>query len=249
MSIKTSLTLFTAVLALGAGSATAGGVIAPVVEVAPIEVAPVSVAGAWQGAYAGGSLGYIFGADDVVGLVPLSGGEPIEGRRAFNLGDLDVSGATAGVHVGYRWQRDRWVFGPELGVEVGSVDADVSSTYEGTDFSLDAEMQNIVTLVMKTGYSVDPQTLVYGTFGVARGNFDYTASTLAGSQTDSITATGVAAGLGVERAMNDRMSVFAEYQYRDLGNEQISFEDGADTLETATSTAHSSIKLGANFKF
>ncbi|TGN68371.1 hypothetical protein E4L95_01445 [Paracoccus liaowanqingii] len=59
----------------------------------------------------------------------------------------------------------------------------------------------------------------------------------------------MAAGLGVERAMNDRVSVFAEYQYRDLGNEQISYEDGAETLESATSTAHSSIKLGANFKF
>ncbi|TGN68370.1 hypothetical protein E4L95_01440 [Paracoccus liaowanqingii] len=181
MSIRTTLSVCTAALALGAGSALAGGVIAPVVEVAPIEVAPVSVAGAWQGAYVGGSLGYIFGADDVVGIVPTLDGVPIEGRRALNLGDLDVSGATAAVHVGYRWQRDRWVFGPELGVEVGSVDADLASSFEGGDFELEAEMQNIVTLVMKTGYSVDPQTLVYGTFGVARGNFDYTATTLTDS--------------------------------------------------------------------
>ncbi|CAM3225903.1 outer membrane protein [Paracoccus nototheniae] len=248
MSVKSFLSACTAAVALTSGTAMAGGVIAPVIDVAPIEVTQVPVAGAWQGAYAGGSLGYIFGAEDQVGLAPFIGG--VAGPRGTGLGDLDISGATAGVHVGYRWQRDRWVFGPELGVEVGSVDANISNTFAGVPFDMEADMQNIVTLVMKTGYAVDPQTLVYGTFGIARGDFDYELSTPAGSFKDSFTTTGVAAGLGVERMVRDNLSVFAEYQYRDLGNETVTFDVApGTTIDSGASTAHSTIKVGANFQF
>jgi len=248
MSLKSYLSACTAAVVLTSGSAMAGGVIAPVIDVAPVEVAPVSVAGAWQGAYAGGSLGYIFGAEDQVGLAAIQDGTEI--GRAEGLGDLDISGATAGVHVGYRWQRGSWVFGPELGVEVGSVDASISNEVGGEAFDLDSDMQNIVTLVMKTGYAVDPQTLVYGTFGIARGDFDYELTTGGETYSEGFTTTGVAAGLGVERMVNERVSVFAEYQYRDLDNETVSFDvaPGA-TLDSGASTAHSSVKLGANFKF
>lgn len=233
---------------LAAGSAMAGGVIGPIVETAPIEIAPAPVIGAWEGAYAGGSLGYILGTEDELGLALLSGGEQVS--RDTNLGDLGLSGATLGLHGGYRWQRDRWVFGPELGAEFGSVDDEISFTLDGADASAKSEMNNVITLVMKTGYAVDPQTLVYGTFGIARGDFDYTLSVDGASNTQGFTATGVAAGLGAERMVNDRMSVFAEYQYRDFGNETVNFDAGAgDVRSTRASVSMSTIKIGANFKF
>lgn len=236
-------------LVLGSGAAFAGGIVSPVVDVAPVVVTPVAtIAPTWGGAYAGGSLGYIFDTDDQVGFSDVVDGED-EGLIG-GLGDVGISGATAGLQLGYRWQRGNWVFGPELGVEVGSVDADISNTFAGVPFDMEADMQNIVTLVMKTGYAVDPQTLVYGTFGVARGDFDYELSVAGETFTESFDTTGVAAGLGVERMVRDNLSVFAEYQYRDLGNETVSFDvaPGA-TVESGASTAHSTIKVGANFQF
>ncbi|MFN3279153.1 MAG: outer membrane protein [Paracoccus hibiscisoli] len=233
---------------LAAGTAMAGGVVGPVVEASPIQVAPAPVMGAWEGAYAGGSLGYILGTDDQLGLALLSDGEQVD--RATNLGDLGMSGATLGLHAGYRWQRDRWVFGPELGVEFGSVDEEISFTVDDFTGSAESKMNNVATLVMKTGYAVDPQTLVYGTFGIARGDFDYTLRGEEGSTTQGFTATGIAAGLGAERMINDRMSVFAEYQYRDFGNETVNFDAGeGDVLSTRASVSMSTIKIGANFKF
>lgn len=250
MNVKFLLAACTAsgAVAIGSSAAMAGGAIAPIVEVAPIEISPAPVAGAWEGAYAGGSLGYLFGTDDEIGLATIVGGSQV--ARSTNLGDVGVSGVTAGLHVGYRWQRDRWVFGPELGVEFGGVDEKVNGTFGGSPFELESEMKNVVTLVMKTGYSVDPQTLVYGTFGVARGSYDYTLTRGGNSTTEGFSATGVAAGLGFERMMSDTMSVFGEYQYRHLGNTDVDFSTGANSsLRSVASTSHSSIKVGVNFKF
>lgn len=237
--------LSSAALIVGAGTAMAGGVVGPVVEAAPIQVAPVM--GAWEGAYAGGSLGYILGTDDQLGLALIEDGEETE--RATNLGDLGVSGATLGLHAGYRWQRDRWVFGPELGVEFGSVDEKLTFTDGADTVSIESKMNHIVTLVMKTGYTVDPQTLVYGTFGIARGDFDYTIAFEGESETEGFTTTGVAAGLGVERMINDTTSIFAEYQYRDFGKKTVNFTDGTDALSTRPTMSMSTIKVGANFRF
>ncbi len=48
------------------------------------------------------------------------------------------------------------------GVEFGSVDEsiDIGDPLLGR---VESEMKNIATLVIKTGYAVNPQTLVYGT--------------------------------------------------------------------------------------
>ena len=72
---------------------------------------------------------------------------------------------------------------------------------------------------------VNEQTLVYGTFGIAHGDYDYSFAEDGFETTENFSTTGVAAGFGVERMMNENMSVFAEYQYRDFGNELVIFEE------------------------
>lgn len=222
----------------------AGGYIAPVTEVpviAPIvDVAPVSD---WAGAYVGGSLGYSFGGDDEVGLDFFTGGT-LTGRDT-GLGDLDLNGPTASVHAGYRWQRGAWVFGPELAIEGGSVDDSVEFSSGGTDYTAESSVNYIATLAMKTGYVVNPQTLVYGTAGLTYGDFSYDLNTAS----EDYTANGWAVGLGVERKLSDRMSVFAEYQYRDFGSTDVSFADGADSIVTVATPKHQNVKLGVNFRF
>lgn len=238
MHIKSILTASIASAALMSGAAVAGGFVAPAVDVEPVVVAPAMSAD-WAGAYAGGSLGYSFGGEDTVGFNATD-------DDGFGLGSVDVKGATAGVHAGYRWQRGNWVFGPELGIEGGSVDASDTVALVGEPIEIESSVNHIVTLVMKTGYTVNPQTLVYGTFGVARGDFDYSASIGGSTETVGYTSTGIAAGLGVERMFSPSTSVFAEYQYRDFGRQTVTF---ADELDTVATPAHSNVKLGVNFRF
>lgn len=235
-------------LLAGSGAAFAGGAIAPVVDVEPVvvEAAPL-VAGSWAGAYAGGSVGYSFGGDDQVGFTLLEDGD--EEGSVLGVGDLEVKGFTAGVHVGYRWQRGNWVFGPELGYEGGSVDDSATLDVDGVTLGAESTVNSILSLVMKTGYTVNPQTLVYGTFGAARGDFDFTLSEGDDSATTGYKASGVAAGMGVERSLGARTSVFAEYQYRDFGKETVEFSDEDTTLRTNATPKHSNVKVGMNFRF
>lgn len=232
--------------ALAATGASAGGYIAPVTEVdvvaAPLP-APVSD---WAGAYGGVSLGYSFAGDDEVGLEFYEGDDLVD--RQTDVGDVELSGPTADLHAGYRWQRNMWVFGPELAIEGGKID-DESDILGSDQASVESEVNYIATLAFKTGYLVNPQTMVYGTAGFVHGDFDYTLTGPDGSATEGFNADGYTLGLGVERKVNDRMSVFAEYQYRDFGRTDVTFSDGTDSVVTVATPKHQNIKLGVNFSF
>lgn len=244
-----SYTRFLVTCALGtvlaSSAALAGGYVAPVVApVAPVvEEVPVSD---WAGGYVGGSLGYSFAADDVVGLDVYQGGQLVQ--RNSDVGAVDVKGPTLGLHAGYRWQRDNWVFGPELWVEGGSVDATDTVSRPGA-FDVESAVNYIIGLQLKTGYVANPQTLVYGTVGAVYGDFDYTLSNAAGSQTVNYDASGYSLGLGVERKLRDNLSVFAEWQYRNFGKTDVEFGDVSDSLLTRATPEHHNIKLGVNFSF
>lgn len=245
-------TSFLAMCALGilsgASGALAGGYIAPVVD--PVVTAPVveaTPASDWAGGYAGGSIGYSFGGDDEIGLDRYVGDTRTE--RNTNLGQADIKGVTAGLHAGYRWQRDNWVFGPELWVEGGSVDGSDSFLLDGESAELESSLNYAVGLQFKTGYVVNPQTLVYGTAGAAYGDFDYELDRASGSETVSFEETGFTLGLGVERKLRDNLSVFAEWQYRNFGATDVEFEDGTGTLVSGATPEHHNVKLGVNFSF
>lgn len=217
-----------AVVAMG-GAANAGGYVEPIVEVTETVVAPIVTD--WAGAYVGGSIGYAFGADDEIGL-----------NESSALGQVDLDGFNAGLHVGYRWQRDSWVFGPELWLEGGKIDATDSVSFgEGTS-EVTSEVNHILGLQFKTGYVVNPQTLVYGTAGFVRGDFDYTLD----DDTQGYTANGYSLGLGAERKLRDNLSVFAEWQYRSFGRTDINFDGEVATRATPE---HHNLKLGVNFRF
>ncbi|MCF3974302.1 outer membrane protein [Paracoccus salsus] len=242
----------TIALFVASGSTLAGGYIAPTTE-SPL-IPPVAVpvpASDWAGAYLGGSIGYAFGSDDTVGYDFLEAGELV--GSVSDVAQVDVKGVNAGLHAGYRWQRNSWVFGPELWVEAGSIDATDSFSFdddgETITGTVESSVNYIVGLQMKTGYVVNPETLVYGTAGLVYGDFDYTTAGPDGSSTQGYDANGYSVGLGVERKLNARTSVFAEWQYRNFGKTDVSFPDGADSLVTRATPEHHNIKLGVNFAF
>ncbi|WP_312530799.1 outer membrane protein [Paracoccus sp. (in: a-proteobacteria)] len=237
VQILKSLILSAPLAAAAAFTANAGGYSAPVVEaaVAPvIEVAPA--AGDWQGGYAGVTLGYAFAGKDRVGVNEGGAG------GVTDLKKLDLSGANAGVRVGYRWQKDRWVFGPELGFEGGNVkDSFTDGGYEAS-----SKIKNVLALRMKTGYEVSPDMLVYGIAGVARAKVDYKVTGADIDVNDSFSRTGYVVGLGVEKKLTERMSLTGEYEYANFGKETL--EDAAGTVTKAT-PKYSNVKVGLNFRF
>lgn len=148
------------------------------------------------------------------------------------------------------------MFGPEIGYEGGSVkdetNADVIGTiYEDSNFKAESKIKSMVALRMKTGYTVTPDTLVYGIVGVGRADVDYemTQTPLDGSGsaslTDNYTKTGYILGLGVEKQINEKWSVTGEYEYANFGKESLQFGD----LTTEATAKYNNVKLGVNFRF
>ncbi len=237
-----------------AGAAHAGG------YVVPTDVENVVLSdrdddddddGRWQGMYAGSSVGYAFGGDDRYGISDQPGDDFSHDIDKFELG-----GANFGLRIGYRWQRGKFVFGPELGIEGGNINDDVSGlVYDANTGTGDHEskLKHAIALRMKTGYTVRDDVLVYGIAGVIRGKFNYNGSDVytganAGSDSYSVNynRTGYVVGLGVEKMINDRFSVTGEWEYANYGKEHLMIFDDVST--EATPDYHN-VKLGVNFKF
>ena len=214
-----------------ASAANAGGFIAPVTEVEPSVVA-APVAAAWQGAYVGGALGYAFGGDDDIG-------QEVGGRQIGDLGTAELGGLNLTLRAGYRWQRDRWVIGPELSYMMGDIKDEFDLAGGGT---FESKVDNVLALKLKTGYLVNPETLVYGIAGWQKGNFTYDNN---GNDID-YDADGYVVGLGAERRVSDRMSVTAEYEYSNFGETHVEIAPG---ITSAATPEFSNVKVGLNFKF
>lgn len=233
MTMKTIATLAGS-MTFAALAAHAGGYTPPVVE--PIPAAPVIMeepVGAWQGGYAGLTLGYAFKGKDEVGVGGPSG--------TVSPDELKLSGANGGVRIGYRWQRGNWVVGPELSYEGGNI----KDSFSTDGYDAESKVKNMYALRVKTGYTVAPDMLVYGIAGVGRAKIDYSVAGNGADINDSYNKTGYILGLGVEKQINAKWSVTGEYEYADFGSENLS--DG--TYDTNATPQYNNIKLGVNFKF
>ncbi|MDB6179741.1 outer membrane beta-barrel protein, partial [Paracoccus sp. Z330] len=178
----------------------------------------------WAGAYGGLSVGYAFGGDDRVGI------HNPDGDLLGTPGSNDISGATYGVHLGYRWQREfrgrQFVYGPELAYEGASADGSFSTD----SASGSSEIDNLISLRFKSGILNEAQnTLFYGIIGAMRGEFDYAVEGAGMDYNDSYDADAWTVGLGVERMVNERVSLFGEWEYRDFGRDTLTDDAGFST--------------------
>lgn len=169
---------------------------------------------------------------------------------------LKVKGGFGGVHIGYRWQFDRFVFGPELGYEAGSVKHRLSEfdSEDGETDWLESKVNNILTLRLKAGHLIDARTRVYGAAGVARGDFTYSGGFFGDDVSASIKrdykANGYTVGLGVERQLTARVSAFGEWNYYNFGKTDVNFVDADNNGQRTVSTPeHHRVKVGINFRF
>lgn len=235
---------FAAALIAGT-AANAGGYIAPIVET-PVAVVEPVVPLTWKGAYVGATVGYAFGGDDEVGYSR-------NDNLFYNSDTLELSGMNAGLRAGYRTQftgrtRD-WVIGGELSYEGGNIE----DSFTDGAFEAENSINNVMALRVKTGVLNNAKdTLFYGILGVAQADFDYRIQGVDGSTAFSVdsegeTMTGYIVGLGVERKLNERLSLTGEWEYANFGKETLEV-DGSPYSTEMTPDFHN-IKVGLNYQF
>lgn len=180
----------------------------------------------WTGFYVGGHAGFGSSTSDLfVTAVSVTGVQ--EGKGQFG-----------GAQLGYDHQFGNVV----IGIQTDFAWSDVKVPEAGGG---EADwLRWFGTTTLKLGYAVD-QGLIYGKAGVSYGR----ASGYNGPLDDEVTQThvGWTVGAGAEYALTERFSVFAEYTYLDLGQENYVFPTFPFLVEVDMTVE--TIKGGVNVRF
>lgn len=218
--------LFASLLSLFAGSAFA----ADALTSAPVETIN------WSGAYIGVEAGYGWGGDSY-NYTPAS-----------TSVDVHADGFLGGVTAGYNWQHDRFVFGLEGDISYSAMkDSEHSALLEAPCYieGCTAKVDWFGTGRARVGYAFE-NFLPYATGGFAVGHVKGSADNGACgfiSCDYSDTRWGWTAGAGIEWAMNQQISLKAEYLHVDLGKPDFT----ASTV--TTDVKFDAVRIGINYHF
>lgn len=194
----------------------------------------------WDGAYFGGSLGHAGRGNDRVGLW-----DSTSGKWLGMIGTLRQHGTLARLHVGNRWMiSGRYVLGAQVGLAFGNVRDTIADPIGGGKLSHD--LKHALFVRGSAGRLLGPDFLGYLTAGLGYGKFGMSNSVATGPfAKTTYTSLGYTLGVGVEKALSDRLSVFGEYEYAQFGKKHV--EDAGKHTE-ATPKWHS-INVGLNYRF
>lgn len=246
--------------------------------------APVAVAYDWAGFYVGGSVGggwqrsaTSYGSDPSYGLGPgLYIFALANGVQASSL-TQNGSGVLGGVTLGYNWQRSAVVVGVEgdwswSGIKgVNSVAPPAAFFFPTLTTTTETRTDWLATLRSRLGVLVAPQTLLYGTGGLAIGDIKTSTTvvpsavgvTCAGNAlciagSGSFIRAGWTAGAGVEQGIGNNWTVKAEYLHYDLGTVSHNVVGvspafpaliGAVGLKADTRVSGEIARVGVNYRF
>ncbi|HEX5210157.1 MAG TPA: outer membrane protein [Pseudolabrys sp.] len=240
--MKTSLLTGVSVSAL----LLAGGAQAADMPARPVYKAP-AVAPApwnWSGFYVGGTLGGIWSRNSIADGPPGPLGTYFGGGGSPSSLDNNGSGVIGGLELGYNWQISNVVLGVEADLSATSVNRTLP--FFADTFS--TKLPWLSTVRGRVGFAFD-RFLVYGTGGAAFANLSstYVSAGFPFVVGPNSTATGWAAGGGVEYAVAGPWTVKAEYLHvgfsdrtavSSSGGYNFTFKDSADIG-----------RVGINYKF
>jgi len=189
------------------------------------EPAAVVAANDWSGFYIGAHGG--FGT----GVITLE-------SDVIDPSDLeqDVDGFFGGLQLGYNIQTDTLVFGVQTDLSLSGIH------YEEDGDGANDTIDWFGTTTARLGVALDG-VLPYVKAGIAYGG----GTGHAMDEEDTQTAFGWTAGVGVEVALADNISAFAEYNYIDLG--QVTYEFSLPVGDVGADADLHTIKAGLNFSF
>ena len=274
--------LSTLIFALSAGAgqgvlAADMPVKAPVHKAAPVE-------SDWAGPYVGLSLGEKWTDANWTTTQFVDPPSPNFGTAVIDASSPDrfsPAGLRLGGYAGYNWQIGQWLYGLEIdaawsnatdthaGVPGCRIVCNVGFPGPGADSSFIRTLWD-ASLRPRVGYLVMPETLVYGTAGVAVQSIEVSgtcANTFADpvclfsppfavkTQTDRHTLAGWTVGGGIERKFGAWL-LRGEYRYSDFGTVtgvlfagQPSADPGSDAVHYSVSIPTHTATLGLAYKF
>ena len=194
------------------------------------------IASDWTGFYAG-----IFGGLSTgdTSLSAVAAGVPTVG-----LFDLTGGGGLLGVQVGANYQMNQFVIGAVADFAVTNHHAGIGGAGLG-GATLDFRLNNLATVRARAGYAFD-NLLAYVHGGVAFGQLDQDALLGAPVGASNLNRVGYTVGAGLEYALNESISIQAEYAYTDLGDKELFVLPGGSINEAVS---FHTIKAGVNFSF
>lgn len=199
---------------------------------------PAYVALNWSGFYGGVNAG-----------VGTSGNNQlVDPTEPF--GGVAPSGGFGGGQLGYNWQASSFVLGIETDLEGAGIQ-DNRWDNVGKGYQYTSSLTDFGSVRGRVGFALS-HTLIYATGGYGFGTLTKT-STDYGHQTFSGLASGYVLGGGVEYLINPSWSVKAEYQYLNLGKNDICgvgscFSDPANAGAQKDDDYHT-VRVGVNYHF
>jgi outer membrane protein OmpA-like peptidoglycan-associated protein len=248
-------------LAYGVTALTVGGAVALAIDVAvPSSAWAADPSVNWTGPFVGLNAGYAWGDDGVKITGSETGGSgtahhglrnpPLPASIPGSLGGHN-SGPVAGFQFGYNWQMDRIVVGGIADLDWTDIRSSQTVTIPPDTTSASTKLYPLSTVRARLGYLVSDPLMLYASAGIAIGRIGIAGNIDGiGAQSTSV-KVGPAAGAGVEYALDEQWSIFAEYLWYDLPTESVTF---TNTTGTATATFSEKfegnlIRVGFNLRF
>jgi opacity protein-like surface antigen len=203
----------------------------------PVTAVQAETADRFTGTYVGAVVGYQFGDGDAAGYRAPS--------KAFlgTFGDITADAINGGVQLGYTAAIGQ---GFVLGVEGDWLVSGADETAIVGTVKSHADIESFGTLRARAGVVVG-SALVYATAGLALTNIGYSGVTPTGSvYSVSHIRPGLAAGGGVEWALDAHWSAKLEGLHVATGKQTITAPDGVSTFESQSFTTS---RVGLNYKF
>ena len=202
----------------------------------------------WSGLYVGANIGYSWGELQFDATLAAAGAVSRTER---------MDGVIGGLQSGYNFQLGGWVLGFESDIQLsGQKGGETFPGVLGSTVTTDVRLEWFGTSRTRLGILATPNILLYGTAGIAYGQYKESATvTIAG--VGSITSTfkdvkaGWTAGGGIEGALWSGWSAKVEYLYIDLGKTEHTFGTVAlGVLGTETRRVTDNIvRVGVNYRF
>ena len=233
---KKSLIAVTLLAGLVGGSAQAADLYVPEVIIDPVALT-------WSGCYIGADIRYTTGRTS----------------ESFPYSDYatNITGPGIAPQIGCDYQFDDAPFLVGIVADVAALNdrGDAIVVPGAFPQRLSSSLDWLATVRARAGYVAD-KTLFYATAGVAFGNVSTRLEVVGGAlnATSSVTQVGYTVGGGIETMVTDNISIFAEYNFTDLGRRAHTYAGaaglrGAAGNELDLLTVNHTIKVGVNYRF